>query len=64
MMRKNLIDILTLEAEELDEELYEQDDLMIKQEQARDMLESGNFQKAIELLKEVTKRISGILVCL
>jgi Flp pilus assembly protein TadD len=51
---EELIDILTLEAEEFDEELYEQDDLMIKQEQARDMLESGNFQKAVELLKEVT----------
>ena len=51
---EELIDILTLEAEDLDEDLYEQDDLMIKQEQARDMLESGNFPKAVKLLKEVT----------
>ena len=50
---EELIDILTLEADELDEELYEQDDLMIKQEQARVMLESGNFQKAVELREEV-----------
>ena len=51
---EELVDILTLEAEESDEDLYEQDDLMTKQEQAREMLESGNFPKAVQLLKEVT----------
>lgn len=52
---ENLLDVLTLESEELEDELYEQDDLIIKQEQARDLLESGYFPKAIELLKEVVQ---------
>ncbi|WP_160722565.1 tetratricopeptide repeat protein [Bacillus sp. USDA818B3_A] len=52
---EELLEVLTLEAEEFDEELYEQDDLIIKQEQARGLLESGYFPKAIELLKDVVK---------
>jgi tetratricopeptide (TPR) repeat protein len=50
---EDLLDILTFEADGLEEELYEQDDLMTKQEQAKELLESGNFPKAIELLKTV-----------
>jgi tetratricopeptide (TPR) repeat protein len=49
----DLIELLTFEADILDEELYEQDDLMVKQEQARELLESGYFPKAIEVLEEV-----------
>lgn len=52
---EELLELLTLEDYELDEELYEEDDLIFKQEQARDLLESGYFPKAIELLKDVVK---------
>ncbi|MFD2444677.1 tetratricopeptide repeat protein [Bacillus sp. CGMCC 1.16607] len=49
----DLIELLTFEADDLDEELYEQDDLIVKQEHARELLESGYFPKAIEVLEEV-----------
>ncbi|XJZ26892.1 tetratricopeptide repeat protein [Bacillota bacterium Lsc_1132] len=50
---EELLELLALESEELEEELYEEDDLIIKQERARDLLESGYFPKAIELLHSV-----------
>ncbi|WP_042353973.1 tetratricopeptide repeat protein [Bacillus rubiinfantis] len=50
---EELLELLSFESEELAEEVYLQDDLIIKQEQARDLLESGYFKKAIELLTEV-----------
>ncbi|WP_306009896.1 lipopolysaccharide assembly protein LapB [Bacillus sp. MMSF_3328] len=50
---EDLLELLTLEAEDLDEELYEQDDLITKQEQARELLESGHFPKAVEILSTV-----------
>lgn len=49
----DLLDLLTIEAEEMDEELYEQDDLITKQEEARELLESGHFPKAVEILHSV-----------
>ncbi|WP_040204145.1 tetratricopeptide repeat protein [Neobacillus jeddahensis] len=52
---EDLLELLTLESDEFEDELYEQDDLIIKQEQARELLESGYFPKAIELLKDVVK---------
>lgn len=52
---EELLELLTLESDEFEEELYEEDDLIVKQEQARDLLESGYFPKAIELLKDVVK---------
>jgi tetratricopeptide (TPR) repeat protein len=52
---EDLLELLSFEAEGLEEELYEQDDLIVKQEQARDLLESGYFPKAIELLNDVVK---------
>ncbi|WHY76824.1 tetratricopeptide repeat protein [Neobacillus sp. WH10] len=52
---EDLLDVLTLEAEEFEDELYQEDDLIIKQEQARELLESGYFPKAIEVLKDVVK---------
>jgi tetratricopeptide (TPR) repeat protein len=52
---EDLLEVLTLEADEFEDELYEQDDLIIKQEQARELLESGYFPKAIDLLKDVVK---------
>lgn len=50
---EELLELLTLESDELDEELYEQDDLIVKQEKAREYLELGYFPKAIELLNTV-----------
>ncbi|WP_338449376.1 tetratricopeptide repeat protein [Niallia oryzisoli] len=50
---EDLLEILTLEADDLEEELYEQDDLITKQEHARELLESGHFPKAVKLLKDV-----------
>ena len=52
---EELLELLAFESEELEDELYGQDDLIIKQEQARDLLESGYFPKAIEMLKEVVE---------
>ncbi|SDM72683.1 lipopolysaccharide assembly protein LapB [Bacillus sp. OK048] len=52
---EDLLELLSFETEGLEEEFYEQDDLIIKQEQARDLLESGYFPKAIELLKDVVE---------
>jgi tetratricopeptide (TPR) repeat protein len=50
---EDLLELLTMESDDLEEDLYEQDDLIIKQEQARELLEAGYFQKAIELLDYV-----------
>lgn len=52
---EDLLELLSFEGEGLEDELYLQDDLIIKQEQARDLLESGYFPKAIELLKDVVE---------
>ncbi|GIN62380.1 TPR repeat-containing protein YvcD [Robertmurraya siralis] len=53
---EDLLDLLMLEGEELEEDLYEQDDLISKQEEARELLETGEFQKAAVLLKEVIEK--------
>lgn len=50
---EDLLELLTLEGEDLDDELYEQDDLITKQEHARELLESGHFPKAVEILNSV-----------
>lgn len=50
---EDLLDLITLEAEDLEDDLYEHDDLILKQEEARELLESGTFPQAIELLEEV-----------
>jgi thioredoxin-like negative regulator of GroEL len=50
-----LLELLTMEADFYDDDLYEQDDLMVKQERARELLESGYFPKAIEVLEEVVE---------
>ena len=39
----------------LEDEFYPQDDLIVKQEQARDLLESGSFPQAIEMLQDVVE---------
>lgn len=51
---EDLLQLLTLEAEELeDDDFYEHDDLIVQQEQARNLLESGHFPKAIEVLTSI-----------
>ena len=35
--------------------LYEQDEMIVQQEKARDLLESGHFQKAVDTLQQVIK---------
>lgn len=52
---EELLEILSLETDEIDEELYEQDDLINKQENARQLLEAGKFEEAIEILTEVVE---------
>ncbi|MCM3567451.1 tetratricopeptide repeat protein [Neobacillus mesonae] len=52
---EELLELLAFEEDVVEDELYQQDDLIIKQEQARDLLETGYFPKAIELLKEVVE---------
>jgi tetratricopeptide (TPR) repeat protein len=52
---EDLLELLSLEADEDEEEFYEQDDLIVQQEQARELLESGHFPKAIEVLNTVIK---------
>jgi len=49
----DLLEVLTLEAEEMDDDLYDDEDLIMKQEQARELLESGHFPKAVEILNSV-----------
>ncbi|WP_338471828.1 tetratricopeptide repeat protein [Niallia sp. XMNu-256] len=49
---EDLLEILTLEEDFLDDE---HDELIMKQEQAKKMLESGHFPKAVKLLKTVIK---------
>ena len=50
---EDLLDLITFETDETEESLFKQDGLIIKQEKAREYLEAGNFQKAIEVLKEM-----------
>lgn len=52
---EDLLELLTLESDDLDDDAYEQDDLIMKQEEARSLLESGYFPKAIAMLKSVIK---------
>ncbi|KAB7704180.1 tetratricopeptide repeat protein [Bacillus aerolatus] len=50
---EDLLDLITLDSEEDFDELYEQDELIMMQEEARYLLEGGSFEKAIERLEEV-----------
>ncbi|RFU63887.1 tetratricopeptide repeat protein [Peribacillus glennii] len=49
---EDLLDLITFEAEETEESLEQQDGLIHKQEIAREYLEEGSFQKAIDVLQE------------
>ncbi|MGM9926268.1 MAG: tetratricopeptide repeat protein [Bacillus sp. (in: firmicutes)] len=48
---EDLLDLITLENNETEESLFEQDTLINEQEKARKYLETGDFEKAIEVLK-------------
>ncbi|WP_433744533.1 tetratricopeptide repeat protein [Falsibacillus pallidus] len=52
---EDLIELISMDAEEVIDSLHEQDELILKQEEARNLLESGNFQRAVELLQEVVE---------
>ena len=49
---EDLLELITFESEESAETLFQHDGLILQQEKAREYLESGNFPKAIEVLKE------------
>ncbi|WP_077214741.1 tetratricopeptide repeat protein [Bacillus dakarensis] len=51
---EDLIELLMLEADDIeDDDLYEADDLISMQEEARELLENGHFLKAVDLLENV-----------
>ncbi|MGF2617831.1 tetratricopeptide repeat protein [Rossellomorea vietnamensis] len=52
---EELLEILELDSDEALDTLYEHDELIANQDKARNLLESGNFQKAVDLLQEVIK---------
>ncbi|MDQ0220029.1 tetratricopeptide repeat protein [Peribacillus cavernae] len=52
---EDLLDLIMFEADETEESLAHEDGLIFKQEEAREYLEAGNFQKAIEVLNETIK---------
>lgn len=56
---EDLLDLITFETDEMEEGLFSQDGLIIKQEKAREYLDAGNFQKAIEVLKEMIEEYEG-----
>jgi tetratricopeptide (TPR) repeat protein len=50
---EDLLELLELDSDLTVEDLYEHDDLIVQQEKAKDLLESGHFQKAVDTLKKV-----------
>ncbi|GMB09082.1 tetratricopeptide repeat protein [Thermolongibacillus altinsuensis] len=53
---EDLLEILTIEQEDEDEQWFDSDDILMKQEQARLLLEKGEFTEAIALLNEMIER--------
>lgn len=49
---EDLLELITLENNETEESLFEQDTLIHEQEKAREYLETGDFEKAIEVLED------------
>ncbi|RFU66988.1 tetratricopeptide repeat protein [Peribacillus saganii] len=49
---EDLLDLITFETDEGEESFNQEDGLIFKQEKAREYLECGNFEKAIEVLLE------------
>ncbi|WP_071460769.1 tetratricopeptide repeat protein [Bacillus massilinigeriensis] len=52
---EDLLEVITVEAENLDEELFEDDELIMKQEEARQLLEDGEFMKAVEVFEALVR---------
>ncbi|WP_064093020.1 tetratricopeptide repeat protein [Rossellomorea aquimaris] len=50
---EDLVELLELDSDLIVDDLYEHDDLMAQQEKAKDLLESGHFQKAVDILQKV-----------
>lgn len=50
---EDLLDLITFETDETEETLEFQDDLLMRQEKARELLEAGHFVKAVEQLEEM-----------
>ncbi|MBB2481234.1 tetratricopeptide repeat protein [Bacillus sp. APMAM] len=53
---EDLIYVINTEETDLEDSLYMQDELIMKQEKARQLLESGNFQMAIKNLQELIEK--------
>ncbi|CAM3902902.1 tetratricopeptide repeat protein [Mesobacillus zeae] len=52
---EDLLELITLEADEFDEDLFEEDELIVKQDEARRLLEAGEFLKAVEVFEDLIK---------
>ncbi|WP_043930299.1 tetratricopeptide repeat protein [Bacillus sp. EB01] len=54
---EDLLELLVMESgdDEDEDDWYQEDDLMIRQEEARNLLETGYFPKAIEMLKGIVE---------
>ncbi|WP_059172066.1 lipopolysaccharide assembly protein LapB [Bacillus sp. FJAT-27445] len=52
---EELLELLVFEGVEDEDDLFEEDDLMVRQEEARNLLESGYFPKAIEMLHSIVE---------
>jgi tetratricopeptide (TPR) repeat protein len=52
---EDLLELLELDSDDPLEAVYEQDELIVNQEKARELLESGNFQRAVDLLQTIIK---------
>ncbi|MFS0864008.1 tetratricopeptide repeat protein [Fredinandcohnia sp. 179-A 10B2 NHS] len=52
---EDLLDLLSLEEVDYDESPNQQDELLVKQEEARELLETGRLDEAVTLLKQITK---------
>ncbi|WP_409272186.1 tetratricopeptide repeat protein [Neobacillus sp. SCS-31] len=52
---EELLELLVMEGFDDEDELFEEDDLMVRQEEARNLLESGYFPKAIEMLTSIVE---------
>ncbi|WP_053360546.1 tetratricopeptide repeat protein [Bacillus sp. FJAT-27251] len=52
---EELLEVILLEAEELDDDIHEEDGLIAKQEEARKRLEEGEFPEAIEIFEELVE---------
>ncbi|WP_078543947.1 tetratricopeptide repeat protein [Litchfieldia alkalitelluris] len=53
---EDLLDLLSIETDFVEEEVELQDELIVKQEKAREYLEAGELEKAIYLLKEIIEQ--------